>query len=63
MSDLDNAVLVRELYDSAFDPERLDVFLDPDCVDHGPDGERRGREDVRRLSRELHRAFELESVA
>lgn len=57
MSELDKVVLVRNLYASAFDPERLDEFLAPDCVYRGPNGRVEGIENLRALCRELHEAF------
>lgn len=57
MSELDKRLLVRSLYASGFDPERLDEFLAPDCVYHGPEGRVEGIEALREMCRELHRAF------
>lgn len=57
MTDLDKVVLVRDLYASDFDPERLDEFLADDCVYHGPEGDVEGIENLRAICAELHRAF------
>lgn len=57
MSELDKVVLVRSLYASNFDPDRLDEFVAPGCVYHGPDGTVEGIEELRTMCRELHRAF------
>ncbi|NIP58907.1 MAG: DUF4440 domain-containing protein [Gemmatimonadetes bacterium] len=57
MSELDRAILVRRLYESGFDPERLDEFVAEDCVYRGPGGEVRGREALREMCAELRRAF------
>lgn len=57
MSELDNAVLVRGLYASGFAPDRLEEFLAPECVYHGPEGAVEGIDALREMCRELHRAF------
>jgi len=57
MSEIDRAILVRRLYESGFDPERLDEFVSEDCVSLGPGREVRGREALREMCAELHRAF------
>ncbi len=53
----EKVALVRAFYESGFDPDRLDEFLHPDCVYHGPDGDVEGIEALRAAARELHRAF------
>lgn len=57
MSELDKVALVRSLYASDFDPERLGEFLADDCIYHGPDGTVEGIESLRAMCAELHRAF------
>lgn len=57
MSDLDKRVLVRDLYASDFDPDRLDEYLAQECVYHGPDGTVEGIRALREMCRDLHRAF------
>lgn len=57
MAELEKTVLVRKLYASAFDPERLEEFLAADCVYHGPGETLEGIEALRERSRELHDAF------
>lgn len=57
MSELENGILVRRLYESGFDPDRLDEFVAEGCVYHGPGGEVRGLDALREMCVELHRAF------
>lgn len=56
-TEIERAVLVRGLYRSGFDPDRLDEFVAPECVDRGPEGETEGIEALREKCRELHRAL------
>lgn len=54
---VDRATVVRRLYRSGFDPDRLDEFVAPDCLDRGAGDETEGIEALREKCRELHRAL------